>query len=121
MRPAFPPIPETVPASVKSFPIVGLGASAGGLEALEKFLSLVPPDGGMAFVVVTHQHPGHVSLLPELLGKCTQMPVMAAADGILVKPKHRLHVHCRTATSPFCKAHAAPHGAGRGWVVAAAD
>jgi two-component system CheB/CheR fusion protein len=53
---------------------------------LEKFLAHVPPDSGMAFIVVTHQHPGHVSLLPELLGKCTRMPVRRAADGMLVEP-----------------------------------
>ncbi len=74
------------PAALKPFPIVGLGASAGGLEALEKFLSHVPPDCGIGFVVVTHQHPGHTSLLPELLGKCTRMRVKLAADGMAVQP-----------------------------------
>ncbi len=74
------------PLALKSFPIVGLGASAGGLEALEKFFLHVPADCGMAFVVVTHLHPGHVSLLPELLGKCTRMPVRHAADGMAVEP-----------------------------------
>ena len=73
-------------AAFKSIPIVGLGASAGGLEALEKFLSHVPPDCGIGFVVVTHQHPGHTSLLPELLGKCTRMRVKVAADGLAVEP-----------------------------------
>ena len=68
------------------FFIVGLGASAGGLEALEKFFSHLPADSGLAFVVVTHLHPGHVSLLPELLGKCTRMRVMPAADGMVVEP-----------------------------------
>jgi two-component system CheB/CheR fusion protein len=68
------------------FPIVGLGASAGGLEALEKFIANVPADCGLAFVVVTHQHPGHVSMLPELLQKHAQMCVQAATDGIVVKP-----------------------------------
>src|SRR6266566_9537805 len=64
--------------ATEAFPIVGLGASAGGLEALEKFFSQVPPNCGIGFVVVTHLHPGHVSLLPELLGKCTRMPVKTA-------------------------------------------
>ena len=83
------PVPAKVqpPAAIpQPFPIVGLGASAGGLEALEKFLSHVPPDCGLAFVVVTHLHPGHVSLLPQLLGKCTRMPVVTATDGVLVEP-----------------------------------
>jgi len=76
-RPAPPPRP---------FPVVGIGASAGGLEALEKFFAHVAPDCGMAFVVVTHQHPGHTSLLPELLRKCTSMRVGVAADGVAVEP-----------------------------------
>ena len=79
------PVPRASVVS-KPFPIVGLGASAGGLEALEKFLAHVPPDCGIAFVVVTHLHPGHVSLLPELLGKCTRMRVVAATDGVAVEP-----------------------------------
>lgn len=77
---------QRAPVVIKSFSIVGLGASAGGLEALEKFFAHVPPDGGIAFVVVTHLHPGHVSLLPELLGKCTRMRVVAAVDGMVVEP-----------------------------------
>ena len=70
------------------FPIVGIGASAGGLEALEELLLHMPADTGMAFVVVTHQHPGHTSLLPELLGKTTKMPVIEATDGLQVEPNH---------------------------------
>ena len=83
--PAPAPTPRAAVA-LKPFPIVGLGASAGGLEALEKFLSHLPPDCGLGFVVVTHQHPGHTSLLPELLGKCTRMRVKLAADGTVVEP-----------------------------------
>lgn len=56
-------------------PVVGLGASAGGLAALEQFISHVPPSPPAAFVVVTHQHPNHTSLLHELLGRKTEMPV----------------------------------------------
>ncbi len=74
------------PEVIRPLPIVGLGASAGGLEALEKFFAQVPPDCGIAFVVVTHLHPGHVSLLPELLGKCTRMRVKTAANGMAVEP-----------------------------------
>ena len=77
---------RTAPAAAKPFLIVGLGVSAGGLEALEKFLAHVPADCGIGFVVVTHQHPGHTSLLPELLGKCTRMPVKLARDGAAVEP-----------------------------------
>ncbi len=70
----------------KSFPVVGLGASAGGLEALDEFFNNMPADSGMAFVVVTHQHPGHTSLLPELLRKSTSMPVSEVSAKDRVKP-----------------------------------
>ena len=70
------------------FPIVGIGASAGGLEALEELLEHMPDDTGMAFVVVTHQHPGHTSLLPELLGRSTKLAVDAARDDLKVEPNH---------------------------------
>lgn len=69
-------------------PIVGIGASAGGLEALDELLENMPVDTGMAFVIVTHQHPGHTSLLAELLGRQTSMPVVEATDGIKVKANH---------------------------------
>ena len=71
-----------------AFPIVGIGASAGGLEALEELFANMPADTGMAFVVVTHQHPGHTSLLPELLGKCTDLKVEQASDGLKLKPNY---------------------------------
>jgi two-component system CheB/CheR fusion protein len=61
--------------------IVGLGASAGGLEPLERFLSSVPPASGMAYVVVQHMDPTHKTLLVELLQRATVMPVREAVDG----------------------------------------
>ncbi|HTN76886.1 MAG TPA: chemotaxis protein CheB [Pirellulaceae bacterium] len=70
------------------FPVVGIGASAGGLEALEALFAKMPTDTGMAFVVVTHQHPEHVSLLPDLLGKVTKLPVVEASDGLKLAPNH---------------------------------
>ena len=70
------------------FPVVGIGASAGGLEALDELFQNMPANTGMAFVVLTHQHPGHTSLLPELLGKHTEMPVVEAADGTTLEPDH---------------------------------
>ena len=68
--------------------IVGVGASAGGLEALQELLDNMPVDLGVALVVVTHQHPSHVSLLPELLAKHTAMPVSELAEGIVLAPNH---------------------------------
>ena len=64
--------------------IVGIGASAGGLEALEKFFTNLPPRPGMAFVVITHMDPHHKSLMSELLSKYTQMEVSQAVDGMRV-------------------------------------
>jgi chemotaxis response regulator CheB len=66
--------------------IVGIGASAGGLEALTEFFRQMPPDSGMAFVVITHQSADRSSLLPELLGKHTTMPVREVTAGIQVEP-----------------------------------
>ncbi len=69
-----------------AFPIVGIGSSAGGLEALEEFFSHLPPDPQIAFAVVSHQHPSHASLLPEILRRWTPLPVMEASDGLKVEP-----------------------------------
>ena len=73
------------------FPIVGIGSSAGGLEALQELFTNMPLDIGMGFVVVSHLDPSHVSILSELLQKCTAMPVYQATDGMEVKP-NRLYV-----------------------------
>lgn len=73
-------------APAASFPIIGIGCSAGGLEALEKFLSHVPAASGMAFVIVQHLAPEHVSALPELLQHHTLMPVVEITDGMVVRP-----------------------------------
>src|SRR3984893_3699840 len=70
------------------FPIVGIGASAGGLAALSEFFTSVPRGIGVAFVVVSHQPSGHVSLLPELLQKHTAPPNGAAPDGMRPAPNH---------------------------------
>ncbi len=68
------------------FPIVAIGASAGGLEALKQFLAHVPPDSGMAFVVIQHLDPDYKGLLPELLQRSTTMPVAQARNRMKVKP-----------------------------------
>jgi two-component system CheB/CheR fusion protein len=66
--------------------IVGLGASAGGLEALMQFLSAVPAGSGCCHVVVQHLAPSHPTLLPELLQRATSMPVFEATDGMALLP-----------------------------------
>jgi two-component system CheB/CheR fusion protein len=68
--------------------IIGIGASAGGLEALEKFFTAMPPDSGFSFVVVQHLSPDYKSLMVEILTKYTRMRVIHARDGMLVQPDH---------------------------------
>jgi two-component system, chemotaxis family, CheB/CheR fusion protein len=70
------------------FPIVGVGASAGGLEALAQLLAELPSDTGMAFVLIQHLAPTHPSLLAEALAKATKMRVGQAKDGERVLPDH---------------------------------
>ena len=68
------------------FPVVAIGASAGGLQALEAFFEAVPVDSGLAFVVITHTDPEHESLLPELLKKKLRIPVKVIEDGLAAEP-----------------------------------
>jgi two-component system CheB/CheR fusion protein len=70
------------------FPIIGIGASAGGLAAFESFFSTMPPDGdpGMAFVLVQHLARDHKSILSELIRRYTRMEVFEVEDGMVVKP-----------------------------------
>ncbi|HEV8550263.1 MAG TPA: chemotaxis protein CheB [Polyangiaceae bacterium] len=65
--------------------VVGLGASAGGLEALEEFFDELPPEPGMSFVVVTHLAHGSVSMLPELIAWYSHMPVVKLTEGIVLE------------------------------------
>jgi len=97
-KPAAPKNPKSSPAKepqetrlpqearTAGFPIVGMGASAGGLEAFEQFFRSVPPDSGMAFVLVSHLDPDHVSILTEILQRTTTMPVVEAQDQLAVAP-----------------------------------
>jgi two-component system CheB/CheR fusion protein len=68
--------------------VVGIGASAGGLEAFTQLLGLLPPDTGMAFIFIQHLSPTHTSFLSEALSRATQMPVAQAGDGMRVQPNH---------------------------------
>jgi two-component system CheB/CheR fusion protein len=69
-------------------PVVGVGASAGGLAALEKLFTAMPPDTGAAFVIVQHMDTAHKSLLHELLRRYTPMPVVQVEDGMGAEPNH---------------------------------
>jgi two-component system CheB/CheR fusion protein len=68
------------------FHIVGIGASAGGLESFEQFFRHIPPDSGMAFVLVSHLDPDHASMLTAILQRSTSMPVVEALDQMKVLP-----------------------------------
>ncbi len=75
-------------SKTKNFPVIGIGASAGGLEALKQFFSSVPQDSGMAYIVVVHMMSGQKSLMPELLQKITSIPVLTVKNRNVIKPDH---------------------------------
>ena len=70
------------------FPIIGIGASAGGIDAFHSFFNHMPPDCGMAFVMILHLPAAHKSMLTEILARWTRMPVIEAADGARLEPNH---------------------------------
>src|SRR5712671_2482220 len=78
------------PLGHDSFPVVGLGASAGGLDASRRLLTALPPRTGMAFVLIQHLDPTHASMMVDLLAGHTPMTVQQAADGM---PLERDHVY----------------------------
>jgi two-component system, chemotaxis family, CheB/CheR fusion protein len=80
----------TLDPGVRFFPVVGIGASAGGLAAFEALFSSIPADAqtGPSYVVVQHLAPDHKSILPELIGRYTPLPVVEAEDGMKVEPDH---------------------------------
>jgi two-component system CheB/CheR fusion protein len=84
------------PTTAASFPIVGIGASAGGIEVLRQILSNLPADTGMAFVVILHLDPSRPSLVSSVLGGDARMPVVEAANGMQLAP-NRVHVIPATA------------------------
>ena len=71
-----------------TFYVVGIGASAGGLEAVIELLGALPARTGIACIVVQHLDPRHQSLLPEILAKATAVPVTLALDGEVVRSDH---------------------------------
>lgn len=82
--------PESVgpPVASTEFPVVGMVASAGGLEAFKKFFQAMPPNSGMVFILIPHLDPRHESLMPELVSKHTSMPVAEATEGARIAPNH---------------------------------
>jgi two-component system CheB/CheR fusion protein len=72
----------------KSFPIIGIGGSAGSFQSFEKFFTHLPADSGMAFVLILHLDPHHKGQVSELIQNYTVMPVVEAHDGLVVEPDH---------------------------------
>jgi len=86
VKTAAPAPLKTQPKQVLVCPIVGIGASAGGLEALVQFLEHVPKDTGMAYVIVQHLDPTQKGMMPELLQRATTLKVLQVADRTKVQP-----------------------------------
>jgi two-component system, chemotaxis family, CheB/CheR fusion protein len=80
--------PEKRETVSDAFPVVGVGASAGGLEAFSQLLQSLPAETGMAFVLVQHLAPQHESILPAILSRSTAMPVRQAEESMPVEPNH---------------------------------
>jgi two-component system CheB/CheR fusion protein len=74
--------------SKNTFPVVGIGASAGGLDAFTRLIRAIPVDSGMAYVLVQHLDPTHTSILPAILQKATSIPVVEISDDMEVLPDH---------------------------------
>ena len=92
---------QTYPVSKQPVAVVGIGASAGGLEALQQFLTFLPSNTGMAYVIIQHLAPNHKSLLADILGKYSAMPVTEIRDGMqvernhiyMIPPKYNVEIH----------------------------
>ena len=79
---------HATPQGPADFAVVGLGASAGGLDACRKFVGALPPSNGMAFILVQHLDPTHESMMVDLLAGHTSMIVSQATDGMRIEPDH---------------------------------
>ena len=90
---------ESIKVAGPEFPVVGVGASAGGLEAFASFFRQMPKDTGMAFILIQHIEPSHVSNMVELIQKYTRMPVIEVKDQVKVEPNHVYMIPQDRATS----------------------
>jgi len=80
--------PLQPPQARTAFPVVALGASAGGLDAFRKLFDALPANSGMAFILIQHLDPTHASMMVELLASHTKMKVLQVADGMPIEPEH---------------------------------
>jgi two-component system CheB/CheR fusion protein len=83
-----PVLARASPDASAKFPIVGIGASAGGLDACKRLVNALPAHSGIAFILVQHLDPTHQSMMADLLATHTAMTVVQATDGMLVEPDH---------------------------------
>jgi two-component system CheB/CheR fusion protein len=81
-------VSKTVPTERDDFPVVGIGASAGGLEAFTKLFTALPANSGMAFILIQHLDPTHESMMAALLSSHTAMEVLQATDGMKIERDH---------------------------------
>jgi two-component system, chemotaxis family, CheB/CheR fusion protein len=81
-----PGTPDATPLAKQAFPVVGIGASAGGLEALESFFDHLPAAPGLALVIIQHLSPKHKSIMGQILQRHTSLPVRDVEDGLEVAP-----------------------------------
>jgi two-component system, chemotaxis family, CheB/CheR fusion protein len=79
---------KTKELSANLFPVVGVGASAGGLEAFKKLVKAIPENSGMAYILVQHLEPNHESILMDILQKVTRIPVQEITNNVCVEPDH---------------------------------
>src|SRR5207245_10265576 len=83
-----PSAPKESPAKAPELAVVGMGASAGGLDAFKKFFDAMPADSGLAFVLIQHLDPTHESMMVELLAKHTAMPVAEVNNQMPIQANH---------------------------------
>src|SRR6202020_1904382 len=79
---------KTKERSDNLFPVVGVGASAGGLEAFKRLIRAIPENSGLAYILVQHLEPTHESMLVEILQKVTRIPVQEITNNVRVEPDH---------------------------------
>jgi two-component system CheB/CheR fusion protein len=79
---------KVVAHSDNLFPVVGIGASAGGLDTFKRLLKAIPENSGMGYIFVQHLDPSHESILADLLQSVTRIPVLEVTDNIKVAPDH---------------------------------
>ncbi len=84
---ATAPERQALSPSTLDFPVVGIGASAGGLQAIKLFFENMPHDNGMAFVIILHLSPDHQSIADKIIQESTRMPVLQVTETVPIEKK----------------------------------